>query len=156
MFKLERNLCVTKKQHQTTLWWVIKSQVDLIHVLEHCMPCRANFYFNLPLADTYPWSQADEARKCQTLNHFHVISQASIKKIFYCAFHKHAAVNHNYHHKQRTQNRSKSTNHRSQTMTFFSNVLIPKRSVKMIDCSKKAQTSIGFWVSEIACFWKGQ
>ena len=34
-----------------------------------------------------------------------------------------AAVNHNYDHKQRTQNRSKSTNHRSQTMTF-SNVLI--------------------------------
>ena len=57
----------------------------------------------------------------------------------YCAFHKHAnsksskgaftiaffaAVNHNYDHKQRTlkhrntQNGSKSTNHKSQSMTF--------------------------------------
>ena len=58
-----------------------------------------------------------------------------------------AAVNHNYDHKQRTlkhrntQNGSKSTNHKSQTMTFWtrlSKVLFPKRSVKMIDGSENA------------------
>ena len=57
-----------------------------------------------------------------------------------------AAINHNYDHKQstlkhrNTQNGSKSTNHRSQTMTFwtcFSKVLFPKRSAKMIPCEQR-------------------
>ena len=65
--------------------------------------------------------------------------KTNYQKQAYCAFHKHAnskvqkppsnivffaAVNHNYDHKQRTlkhrntQNGSKSTNHKSQTMIF--------------------------------------
>ena len=57
-----------------------------------------------------------------------------------------AAINHNDNHKQwtlkhrNTQNGSKSTNHRSQTMTFwtcFSKVLFPKRSAKMIPCQQR-------------------
>ena len=57
-----------------------------------------------------------------------------------------AAVNHNYDHKQRTltrgniQNGSKSTNHKSQTMIFWSRwnkLLFPKRSATMIDASEK-------------------
>ena len=78
------------------------------------------------------------------------------KHAYHYAFHKHAnaaftiaffaAVNHNYDHKQRTwkhgntQNGSKSTNCKSQTMTFWTRwrkVLFPKRSVKMIDGSEK-------------------
>ena len=76
-----------------------------------------------------------------------------------------AAVNHNYDYKQRTlkhtnaQNGSKSTNHKSQTMTFwtrYSKVLFPKRSVKMIDGSEKRNCEGGFWTSEFTCLWKAQ
>ena len=64
-----------------------------------------------------------------------------------------AAVNHNYDHKQwtlklrNTQNESKSTNHRSQTLTFWtrlSKVLFPKRSIKMIDGSEKCKRQLVF------------
>ena len=57
-----------------------------------------------------------------------------------------AAVDHDYDHKQRTlkhrntQNGLKSTNHKSQTMTFWTRwrkVLFPKRSTEMIDGSEK-------------------
>ena len=57
-----------------------------------------------------------------------------------------AAVDHDYDHKQRTlkhrntENGSKSTNHKSQTMTFgtrWRKVLFPKRSTEMIDGSEK-------------------
>ena len=56
-----------------------------------------------------------------------------------------AAVDHNYNHKQltskhrNTQNGPKSTNHKSQTMTFWTRwrkVLFPKRSTEMIDGSE--------------------
>ena len=62
-------------------------------------------------------------------------------------------VNHNYYHKQRTfqhrntQNGSKSTNHKSKTMTFgtrLSNVLLSKRSAKMIGSSKKHKRQLAF------------
>ena len=74
-----------------------------------------------------------------------------------------AAVNHNYDHKEgilkhrNTQNGSKFTNHRSQTMTFrthLSKVLFLKRSAKKKKKKRKAQTPVGFWTSEFACFWK--
>ena len=64
-----------------------------------------------------------------------------------------AAVSHNYDHKQgilkhrNKQNGSKSTNHRSQTMTFsthLSKVLFPKRSSKMIDSSEKRKHQLAF------------
>ena len=64
-----------------------------------------------------------------------------------------AAVNHNYDHKQgilkqrNTQNGSKCTNHRSQTMTFWthlSKVLFPERSSKMIDSSEKRKHQLAF------------
>ena len=73
---------------------------------------------------------------------------SSSKAAFTIAFF--AAANHNYDHKQRTlkrrntQNGSKSTNHQSQSMTFWtriSKVLFPKRSAKMIDCSENANTN---------------
>ena len=75
----------------------------------------------------------------------------SSKAAFTIAFF--AAVNHNYDHKQRTlkhrntQNGSKSTNHRSQTMTFWtclSKVLFPNRSAKMIDGSEKRKRQLAF------------
>ena len=64
-----------------------------------------------------------------------------------------AAVNHNYDHKQRTlkhrntQNGSKSTNHKSQKLTFWtrqSKVWFPKRSVKIIDGSEKRNRQLAF------------
>ena len=64
-----------------------------------------------------------------------------------------AAVNRNYDHKQgilkhrNTQNGSKWTNHRSQTMTFWthlSKVLFPERSSKMIDSSEKRKHQLAF------------
>ena len=48
---------------------------------------------------------------------------------------------------EKTQNGSKSTNHRSQTLTFgarLSKVLFPKRSVKMIDGSEKRKRQLVF------------
>ena len=75
----------------------------------------------------------------------------SSKAAFAIAFF--AAVNHNYDHKQwtlkhrNTQNGSKSTNHKSQTLTFWSRqskVLLPKRSVKMIDSSEKRNRHLSF------------
>ena len=86
----------------------------------------------------------------------------------YCAYHRHAnsqsskvaftiaffaAVNHNFDHMQwtlkhrNTQNRLKFTNHKAQTMTFwtrYSRVLFPKRSVKMIDGSEKRNCQLAF------------
>ena len=64
-----------------------------------------------------------------------------------------ATVNHNYDHKQwtlkhrNTQNGSKSTNHRSQTLNFWtqlSKVLFPKRSLKMIGGSEKRKRQLVF------------
>ena len=53
-----------------------------------------------------------------------------------------------------TQNGSKSTKHKSQTVTFWtcgpSKFLFSARSAKMIDSSS------GFWTSELICFWKVQ
>ena len=73
----------------------------------------------------------------------------SSKAAFAIAFF--AAVNHNYdHNKQRTmkhrntQNGSKSTNHKSQTMTFWthwSKRLFPKRTAKNIMAAKNANAS---------------
>ena len=82
----------------------------------------------------------------------------------YCAFQKHANSkiqkppsliinNHNYDHKQwtlkhrNTQHGLKSTNHRSQTLTFWtrlSKALFPKRSVKIIDGSEKCKCQLVF------------
>ena len=48
---------------------------------------------------------------------------------------------------RKTQNGSKSTNHRSQTLTFgarLSKVLFPKRSIKMIDGSEKRKRQLVF------------
>ena len=48
---------------------------------------------------------------------------------------------------EKTQNGSKSTNHRSQTLTFgarLSKVLFPKRSIKMIDGSEKRKRQLVF------------
>ena len=79
----------------------------------------------------------------------------SSKATFTIAFF--TAVNHNYDHKQRTlkrrntQNGSKSTNHKSQTMTFstrWSKFLFPKSSAKMIGWLQKTYTSVAFWTSE--------
>ena len=64
-----------------------------------------------------------------------------------------AAVNHNYDHKLRTlkhrktQNRSKSTNYQSQTMTFWTRwgkLLFPKRSAKIIDGREKRTRHLAF------------
>ena len=64
-----------------------------------------------------------------------------------------SAVNHNYDHEQQTlkhrntQNGSKSTNHKSQTLTFWtcqSKVLFSKRSAKMIDGSEKRNCQLAF------------
>ena len=74
-----------------------------------------------------------------------------------------AAVNHNYDHKQgilkhrNTQNGSKWTNHRSQTMTFWthlSKVLFPERSSKMIDCSEKRKHQLAFELQRSLVFKK--
>ena len=68
----------------------------------------------------------------------------SSKATFTVAFF--TTINHNYDHKQRTlkhrntQNGSKSTNHKSQSMTFSthcSKLLFPKRFAKMIDGCEK-------------------
>ena len=74
----------------------------------------------------------------------------SSKAAFTIAFF--AAVNHNYNnHKQRTlkhrksQKGSKSTDRRSQTMTFWtriSKVLFPKRSAKIIGRSEKSKRQL--------------
>ena len=73
------------------------------------------------------------------------------------------AVNHNYNRKQRTlkhrntQNRSKSTNHRSQTMTFLTHVnkvLYPKRFAKMIDGSEKCKCQLAFELQSSHVFEK--
>ena len=62
-----------------------------------------------------------------------------------------AVVNHNYDHEHQTlkhrntQNWSKSTNHKSQTMTFWtrwSKRLCPKKSAKMIDGSEKRERQL--------------
>ena len=84
----------------------------------------------------------------------------SSKATFTIAFF--TAVNHNYDHKQRTlkhrntQNGSKSTNHKSQTMTFWtrwSKFLFPKSSSKMIDGCKKRIRQLPFGLQNL-CFWK--
>ena len=76
-----------------------------------------------------------------------------------------AAVNHNYYHQQwtlkhrNTRNGSKSTNHRSQTLTFstrLSKVLFPKRSVKMIDGSEKRKCQLVFELQTSRGLWKAQ
>ena len=85
---------------------------------------------------------------CCLLRFSQTCELSSSKAAFTIAFF--AAANHNYDHKQRTlkhrntQNGSKSTNHQSQSMTFWtrlSKVLFPKRSAKMIDCSENANTN---------------
>ena len=72
-------------------------------------------------------------------------------------------MNHDYDDKQRTlkhrntQNGSKSTNHRSQTMTFWtrlSKVLFPKRFVKMIDGSEKPKRQLAFELQSSRVFEK--
>ena len=84
----------------------------------------------------------------------------SSKATFTIAFF--TAVNHNYDHKQRTlkrrntQNGSKSTNHKSQTMTFWtrwSKFLFPKSSAKMIDGCKKRIRQLPFGLQNLS-FWK--
>ena len=87
----------------------------------------------------------------------------SSKAAFTIAFF--AAVNHNYDHKQRTlkhrntQTGSKSTNHRSQTMTFWtclSKVLFPNRSAKMIDGSEKRKRQLAFELESSRFFKNAQ
>ena len=84
----------------------------------------------------------------------------SSKATFTIAFF--TAVNHNYDHKERTlkhrntQNGSKSTNHKSQTMTFWtrwSKFLFPKSSAKMIGGCKKRIRQLPFGLQNL-CFWK--
>ena len=63
-----------------------------------------------------------------------------------------AAVSHNYDHTQgilkhrNTQTGSKSTNHKSQTMTFWTHLskFFPMRSAKMIDSSEKRKHQLAF------------
>ena len=75
----------------------------------------------------------------------------------YCAFHKHANFKVQKPPSQscfslpsiiiNTQNGSKPTNHRSQTMTFWnrlSKVLFLKRSTRMIDGSEKCKRQLAF------------
>ena len=75
----------------------------------------------------------------------------------YCAFHKHATFKVQKSPSQscfslpsiiiNTQNGSKPTNHRSQTMTFWtwlSKVLFLKRSTRMIDGSEKCKRQLAF------------
>ena len=73
----------------------------------------------------------------------------------YCIF---TAVNHNYEHKQRTlkhrntQNGSKSTYCKSQSMTFWtcwSKRLFPKRSAKMIDGCEKCIRQLPFGLQNL-------
>ena len=85
----------------------------------------------------------------------------SSKATFTIAFF--TAVNHNYDHKQRTlkhrntRNWSKSTNHKSQTMTFWtrwSKLLFPKRSAKMIDGCEKRIRQLPFGLQNLCVFEK--
>ena len=71
------------------------------------------------------------------------------------------AINLNYDHKQQTlkhrnaQNVSKSTNHRSQTMTFWthlSKVLFPKKSSKMVDGRVKRKHQLTFELQSFLVF----
>ena len=61
-----------------------------------------------------------------------------------------AAINHNYDHKQQTlkhKNTKRIKIHQSQTMTFWtywSKLLFPKRSAKMIDNSEKRKRQLAF------------
>ena len=102
------------------------SSMQIFHAWEKCR-----------LADLLRFSQTRELKN----------SKATFKTAFF------AAVNHNYDHKQwtlkhrNTQNGSKSTNHRSQTLTFWtrlSKVLFPKRSFNMIDGSEKRKRQLVF------------
>ena len=86
----------------------------------------------------------------------------------YCAFHKHAnskvqRPHLHYCNKQQIlqhrnlQNGLKSTNHRSQTMTFWTclcKVLFPKRSANMIDSSKKRKHQLAFELQSSCVFEK--
>ena len=74
-----------------------------------------------------------------------------------------AAVNYNYDHKQRTlKHRSapngwKSTNHKSQTVTFWTRwrkYLFPKRFVNMIDGSEKCKLQLAFELQNSRFFEK--
>ena len=74
-----------------------------------------------------------------------------------------AAVNHNNDHKQQTlqhrniPNGSESTNHRSQTMSFWTRlnkVLFPKRSAKMNDSSEKQKRQLAFELQNSRVFEK--
>ena len=59
---------------------------------------------------------------------------------------------------QKYNKRMKSTNHKSQTMTFwtsYSKALFPKRSTKKIDSSKKCKRQLAFELQNL-CFWKAQ
>ena len=71
------------------------------------------------------------------------------------------AINHNYNHKQQTlkhrnaQNLSKSTDHRSQTMSFWthlSKVLFPKKSSKMVDGRVKRKHQLTFELQSFLVF----
>ena len=94
---------------------------------------------------------------CISQTHELLSSKATFTILFF------AAVNHNYDPKQwtlkhrNTQNGSKPTNHRSQTMTFFthlSKVLFPKKSNKMIDGREKSKCQLAFRLQSSHVFEK--
>ena len=58
---------------------------------------------------------------------------------------------------QKHKKRMKSTNHKSQTMTFltsYSKVLFPKRSAKKIDGSEKCEHQLAFELQNLCVFEK--
>ena len=104
-----------------------------------------------------------------------IVSSLCIYFFSYCAFHKHANSKVQKMPSQlrfslpsiiimitstepcNTQNGSKSTNHRSQTMTFWtclSKVLFPNRSAKMIDGSEKGKRQLAFELESSRFFFE--
>ena len=89
-----------------------------VHIFFDNLSRNSCIYSNIPNPNPNPYFVYESL-----LRFSQTCELQSSKAAFTIAFF--AAVNHNYDHKQRTlkhrntQNRSKSTNHKSQTMTFW-------------------------------------
>ena len=125
-------------------WGKIEPKYFPIHHLKTSLPRQKRISEGKPLLVRCPAEKPEGRRKKLLLRFSQTCELLKSKAAFTIVFF--AAVNHNYDHKQRTLkhrntlNGSKSTNHKSQTMTLRSHQrkgLFPKRSAKMIDGSQK-------------------
>ena len=129
------------------LTFIIQNQPHFPHKMTKLFPSRLQ-------PNCTPLSQFSYHHKCDLLRFSKTRELWNLKAAFTTAVF--AALNHNYDNRERTlKNRKRLEIQQSQTITFWtcwSKLLLPKRSIKMIDGSQERKRQVGFELHNLRVF----